>query len=61
MVPQTVSAPPRRRDVRCVECALTADTTAGWKAFLTGGFDDEPVEIVVYCPACAEREVDQAG
>jgi hypothetical protein len=27
-----------------------------WRAYLT---DDEPAEIVFYCPECAEREFDE--
>jgi hypothetical protein len=46
--------------VRCVECHLVADTANGWKAYLGGGFEGEPVEVVVYCPACADREVGTA-
>jgi hypothetical protein len=39
----------------CAECDalwLPADETR-WSPSLT---DDEPAEIVFYCPACAERE-----
>jgi hypothetical protein len=51
----------RSEVVRCVECDLVADTAGGWKAYLGGGFEGEPVEVVVYCPTCAEREVGEAG
>jgi hypothetical protein len=40
---------------RCAECEahwLPADQER-WSAYLT---DDEPAEIVFYCPLCAERE-----
>jgi hypothetical protein len=40
----------------CAECDgrwLPADD-ARWAAYLT---DDEPPEVVIYCPDCAEREV----
>ena len=40
---------------RCAECEghwLPADEER-WQAWLT---DDEPAELVFYCPACAERE-----
>ena len=47
--------------VCCVECGLIADTADGWKAFLGGGFEGEPVEVVVYCPDCADRETGGAG
>jgi len=39
----------------CVECDarwLAADEKR-WRAYLT---DDEPPEVVSYCPDCAERE-----
>ena len=41
---------------RCAECEahwLPADRTTRWQAWLT---DDEPAELVFYCPACGERE-----
>jgi hypothetical protein len=40
---------------QCAECGsvwLPVDA-ARWEAYLT---DDEPPEIVFYCPSCAERE-----
>ena len=40
---------------RCAECEahwLPADE-ARWQTWLT---DDEPPELVFYCPLCAERE-----
>ena len=40
---------------RCAECEahwLPADEER-WRAYRT---DDEPPELVFYCPACAERE-----
>jgi len=40
---------------RCVECEavwLSIDDKR-WQAWLT---DDEPAEVVFYCPECAERE-----
>ena len=61
MAPNSASLPLSRSDaVRCVECHLVADTANGWKAYLGGGFEGEPVEVVVYCPACADREVGTA-
>jgi hypothetical protein len=58
MTLEYASVPLRSREaVRCVECDLVAETAFGWKACLGGGFEGEPVEVVVYCPACAEREV----
>ena len=50
---------PAQGDVRCVECDVAATGTAdGWKAYVGGGFDDEPIEVIIYCPACAARECD---
>lgn len=46
-------------EVRCVECDIVATGTAeGWKAYVGGGFEDEPIEVIIYCPACAARECD---
>jgi hypothetical protein len=43
--------------IRCVECETEADGTAeGWRAYLCGGFEGEPLEVLVYCPACDARE-----
>lgn len=43
--------------IRCVECDTAADGTAeGWKAYLGGGFEGEPLEVVVFCPGCAAYE-----
>jgi len=43
--------------VRCVECDRVAEGTPdGWKAFVGGGYEGEPIEVLVYCPACADRE-----
>jgi hypothetical protein len=42
---------------QCMECRvlwLPADEKR-WEAHLT---DDEPPELVFYCPSCAEREFD---
>jgi hypothetical protein len=42
--------------LHCQECPATAapdGDSAGWVAFLT---DDNPPEMITYCPACAERE-----
>jgi hypothetical protein len=42
--------------LRCIECDETTDIGRGWKAYLGGepGVDED--EVVIYCPACAERE-----
>jgi hypothetical protein len=52
----------RRIEVRCIECDIVATGSAdGWKAYFAGGADDEPAEVVIYCPACAAREVGAGG
>jgi uncharacterized protein with PIN domain len=40
---------------RCPECGRPWEPheTERWKAYLT---DDEPPEVVVFCPDCAERQ-----
>ena len=44
--------------VTCSECGAAAREGAeGWRAFVVGGYDGEEVEVVVFCPDCAEREV----
>jgi hypothetical protein len=43
---------------RCVECSavwLPADEDP-WRAYLGGDDLDEPGEVVIYCPDCAEQE-----
>jgi hypothetical protein len=51
--------PLRSPPLVCVECGhvQTADER-GWRSLLTvdDADDPEPVEAVVYCPSCAERE-----
>jgi hypothetical protein len=50
------NADPRCRDhppVRRVRGALAPSRRGRWQAWLT---DDEPPELVFYCPECAERE-----
>jgi hypothetical protein len=35
-------------DVSCIECGeLVSGPATGWKAYLSGGFEDEPVEVIV--------------
>ena len=43
--------------VTCSECGAAARDGDGWRAFVVGGYEGEDVEIVVFCPGCAEREV----
>jgi hypothetical protein len=40
--------------LRCCECDMVARATRFWRAYLT---EDEPPQVVVYCPTCALREV----
>ena len=43
--------------LRCVECGATSETGEGWMAALADTTDDEePDEIVLYCPECWRRE-----
>lgn len=47
----------QRIEVRCIECDVVATGPAdGWKAHISDATDDVPAEVVIYCPACAERE-----
>ena len=47
------------REVRCVECGEAAVGPAiDWGVYLSGGYENEPVEVVVFCPECALRESD---
>jgi hypothetical protein len=40
----------------CVECGrVQTDDERGWRSYLTVD-EDDPVEAIVYCPDCAERE-----
>jgi hypothetical protein len=46
--------PGRRAAVQCEECGTDApDEAKGWRALLT---NDDPQEVVCYCPDCAARE-----
>jgi hypothetical protein len=50
-----------RPAVTCTECGAAAREGAeGWRAFVVGGYDGEDVEVVVFCPDCAEREAGAA-
>jgi hypothetical protein len=41
----------------CVECVQLSEGRAhGWRAYLVGGLDGEPLAVVVLCPGCVERE-----
>jgi ribosomal protein L44E len=49
--------------LRCEECGKQARTekeARRWRAYLTVVDEDEPEEVVVYCPDCAKREFEAA-
>ena len=55
MTIQTVEVP--RWVIECAECGKVADGAAqGWKAYLSGGLEDLPLEVAAFCPACAAGE-----
>jgi hypothetical protein len=61
LTPQLAMAPVFR-EVRCVECGEAAVGPAfDWGVYLSGGYENEPVEVVVFCPGCAFRESDLPG
>jgi hypothetical protein len=52
--------PPLTTQLECVACArAVAGFERGWLAYLAAMDPDadEPVEVAIYCPACAEFEV----
>jgi hypothetical protein len=50
------SAAGGRPELACVECGAIAPPDAdGWRVYRT---DDEPPELAIYCPDCAEVEFD---
>lgn len=52
-----VSATESSTQIRCVEChTLAMGAAGGWKAYVGGGYEGEPLEVIIYCPACARRE-----
>jgi hypothetical protein len=62
IVPNLVSLMPLRKEViRCVECERRAETSAGWKLYLGAGYEDERVEVLVYCPSCVDQEFGHIG
>jgi hypothetical protein len=48
----------KRATLRCEECQreARAEETRRWRAYLTVVEENEPTEVVVYCPDCAKRE-----
>jgi hypothetical protein len=48
--------------LRCIECGAESKRGLGWEARI--GYDpeeDDPAEVVVFCPVCAVREFGQSG
>jgi hypothetical protein len=46
--------------LECVACARSIERfERGWRAYLAAmdPAADEPVEVAIYCPACAEFEI----
>ena len=47
--------------LQCIECGrVSREDERGWTARLTVD-EDEPVEVVVYCPECDEQEFGDAA
>lgn len=45
------------RTLRCTECGAPSTGEArGWKAYVGGGYEGEPLEVGAFCPDCADRE-----
>jgi hypothetical protein len=43
--------------LRCIECRRESPTGRHWRAYLADDpRDDDPPEVAVFCPSCAERE-----
>lgn len=43
--------------LHCLECqAESSGKAEGWKAYVGGGYEGDPIEVLVYCPVCAARE-----
>jgi hypothetical protein len=49
--------------LRCLDCGVESDRFAtGWQAYLLHGVEGESdTEVLVFCPECAERELDPSG
>jgi hypothetical protein len=55
--PPKAVAPSLLAPLRCVECQRQADGVGhGWRAYIGGGYEGEPLQLGVYCPDCAARE-----
>jgi len=48
--------------LRCVECGLKSVSGRHWRAYLADDpRDDNPSEVAVFCPSCADREFGSFG
>ncbi len=48
--------------LHCIECRRESATGRHWRAYLADDpEDDDPPEVVVLCPSCAEREFGSFG
>ena len=48
--------------LRCVECGLEGVSGRHWRAYLADDpQDDDPSEVAVFCPSCADREFGSFG
>ncbi len=48
--------------LRCVECRRESSVGFRWRAYLADDpRDDDPPEVAVFCPSCAEREFGSLG
>ncbi len=43
------------QDLFCIECGARSEDGAGWRAEIAVD-EEEPDEVVVYCPPCWEHE-----
>jgi hypothetical protein len=44
--------------IRCAQCGTRpGGEIVGWEPYLSGGYEGEPVELGVFCPVCAVREI----
>jgi len=48
--------------LRCIECGLESGSGRHWRAYLADDpRDDNPSEVAVFCPSCADREFGSFG
>jgi hypothetical protein len=48
--------------LRCVECRRESSVGFRWRAYLADDpRDDDPSQVAVFCPSCAEREFGDFG